>query len=158
MKSLNIQIPEGYEIASFDQSTGEIKFKEKPKNIMERITSIQSALSELGETDNEVIRYRKLLTVFDDPTDHLVNYQTAVVLIRAINEKREPDWNNTNESKYFNYFDMRGSSGFRFGGHASWNSLTYVGSRLCFFKPEHGKYLAEKFPDVFKNFMLIIKK
>lgn len=127
-------------------------------DIMERINSIEDAIRELGADDNEVIRLQKLKTVFDDPDDHLVNYQTAVVLVRAINEKREPNWDDASEWKYQNYFDMRGSSGFRFRDYGLWLSDSYVGSRLCFFNPEHGKYLAEKFPDVFKNFMLIVKK
>ena len=127
------------------------------QSVTERIKTIADAIAELGEADNEVIRYQKLLTVLTDPTDHLVNYQTAVVLVRAINERREPNWDDPNEWKYFNWFCMGGSSGFRFDDYDVWRSLSRVGSRLCFFDPEHGEYLAKQFPEVFKHFMLIIK-
>lgn len=132
--------------------------KTKKQDVMERITSVENALAELGENDNEVIRYRKVLTVLNDPADHLMNYQTAVVLVRAINEKREPKWDDPNEWKYSNYFIMGGSSGFRFFGCDDWRSRSDVGSRLCVFDPSHGEYLAKQFPNVFKNFMLIINK
>lgn len=150
-----IDIPAGYE---FDSVSGrQIKLRDT-RNVMDRIKSVEDALAELGEDDNEVIRYRKLLSVFDDPKDHLVNYQTAVVLVRAINEKRVPDWNNDDEFKYSHYFIMGGSSGFRLKIYVSWLSASHVGSRLCVFDPEHGEYLANQFPDIFKNFMLIEEK
>lgn len=127
-------------------------------DVMERINSIEAAIAELGADDNEVIRYKKIISVLDDPDDHLVNYQTAVLLVRAINEKREPNWDDPNEWKYQNWFYMGGSSGFRFGGCDGWRTRSGAGSRLCFFNPEHGEYLVKQFPNVFKNFMLIIKK
>jgi hypothetical protein len=126
------------------------------KNICERITSVDAAIAELGEDDNEVVRLRKLQTIFDDPTDHLLNYQTAVVLVRAINEKREPNWNDPDEWKYTAWFHMGGSSGFRYDVCDGWGSASGVGSRLCLFDPDHGEYLAKTFTEVFKNFMLII--
>ena len=130
--------------------------KDPTPDITEVITSVEAALNYLGATDPEVIIYNKILPVFkDEPENHLLNYQTAVVLIRAINEKKEPDWD-SNESKYYNYFIM-GSSGFRFGVCVHWTTASSVGSRLCFFQPNHGRHLVEKFPDVFKNFMLINK-
>jgi len=128
------------------------------ESLIQRCGTVLAALAYLGEQDDEVIRYRKLLTVLDDPADHILNYQTAVVLVRALNEKREPDWDNSSEWKYANWFWMGGSSGFRYDGYAYWLSLSVVGSRLCFFDPQEGEWLAKQHPDVFKNFMLINKK
>ena len=99
-------------------------------DVTERIKSIEDALNELGDNHEEVIIYKKLITVFDHSC-HLVNYQAAVVLTSAINEGWVPDWDN-NEWKYQNYFVMGGSSGFRFHGYDRWASNSYVGSRLCF--------------------------
>lgn len=129
------------------------------EELLKRCGTVEAALAYLGDQDEEVIRYKKLLTVFDDPADHVVNYQTAVVLIRALNEKREPNWDDPNEWKYSNWFWMKGgSSGFRYYGCDSWFSSSIVGSRLCFFDPEAGEWLANQHLDVFKHFMLIIKK
>jgi hypothetical protein len=126
--------------------------------LMRRAGTIESALAYLGDQDDEVIRYKKILTILDDPTDHLLNYQTVVVLVRAVNEKREPDWNNPKQWKYFNWFEMGGSRGFRYGDYVCWGSNSDVGSRLCFFDSDQGEWLANQHPQVFKNFMLIIKK
>lgn len=131
----------------------------KEKQLMQRCGTILAALAYLGDQDEEVIRYKKLISVFDDPTDHLVNLQTAVVLTRAMNEKREPNWDDPKEWKYSNWFDMRGgSSGFRYRDYGNWSSLSFVSSRLCFFDTEAGEWLANHHLEVFKHFMLIIKK
>lgn len=41
-QTLKIEIPNGFEI-DFDKSSGEIKFKAKPKNVMERIMTISAS-------------------------------------------------------------------------------------------------------------------
>lgn len=131
----------------------------KEEQLMQRCGTILAALAYLGDQDEEVIRYNRLISVFDDPTDHLVNYQTAIVLVRAMNEKREPNWDDPNEWKHSNWFDMRGgSSGFRYNDCGNWRSSSDVGSRLCFFDTEAGEWLTNQHLEVFKHFMLIIKK
>jgi len=127
------------------------------QELLQRAGTIEAAIAYLGDTDEEVINYKKLLTAFDDPSNHLVNYQKAIVLVRAVNEKREPDWD-SNEWKYWNWFQMGGSSGFRFDDCVYWCSYSLVGSRLCYINDEDGRWLANQHLDVFKNFMLITKK
>ena len=53
MKTLNIEIPEGYEIDSFDKSKGEIRFKAKPKNVMEQIKTVADLLAAHGLSEEE---------------------------------------------------------------------------------------------------------
>ena len=157
METLKIEIPEGYMIDSFDKVSGQVKFKAKPKDVLERIKTIPDALRELGEQDEQVIIYRKLLTQFD-ASCHIVNYQLAVVIIRALNEKREPDWDDSSKVKYSLWFIMA-SSGFRSDGFGAWRSGSNVGSRLCFMEKRLGLHAVEQpeFMNVFKLFMTIQK-
>lgn len=59
-KTLQIQIPEGFKIDNFDINSGVVKFTPIPKNIIERVKSIDDAINELGETDVEVAELRKI--------------------------------------------------------------------------------------------------
>lgn len=130
--------------------------EKKLKDVTKRINTIDDVLRELGEDDKEVIVYRKLLTLFD-ASDHIVNYQLAVVIIRALNERKEPNWDD-GSYKYTLYFIM-GSSGFRFDVCDYWLAYSYVGSRLCFLERRLGLHAIEQpeFMNVFENFMTIKK-
>lgn len=170
MKPIQIQVPEGYEVDKFDPSTNEITFKKiVKKDMMDRIKTVQDAIDKLGSNDTEVVNLGELYLVrrsrssfdpslsngFTKLYDRLVAHQEAVVLFRAINEKREPNWNDTSEPKYSLRFIMSGSSGFRFHVCDYWSTYSTVGSRLVVFKPEHVEYLGTQFVEVFKRFMVI---
>lgn len=154
MQTLKIEIPKGYQIDSFDQLSGEIRFKETPKSIFERINTIDDVFRELGDSDQDVMDYKKLMTLFDS-SHHLVNYQLVVLIAKAMNEGWVPDWRNPNEYKYYPWFELLGSSGFRFDGCAHWTSFTRVGSRLCFQSQQKVEHAAAKFLSVYEKFMLI---
>lgn len=158
MKKLRNEIPEGYDFEKYDPEKREVILK-KQVDIRKVIAkSFEAVLDHLGELDPEVVNYKKIASVFeDDPKNHLLNYQKAVVLIRAINDGWEPDWDNGNERKYFLWFDMGSSSGFRYSAYDRWRSLSAVGSRLAFKNYEDGQWLFDQYPEVFENFMLIKK-
>jgi hypothetical protein len=154
MQTLTIPIPEGFEIDSLDKSTGKITFREKKKDVFERINSLEDAIKELGESDEDIIDLRILLNCFPDE-HYLVAQQKIVVLTKAFNEGWTPDWNNTNEVKYFPWFEMGGSSGFRFGDYVVWYSRSFVGSRLCFYSSKLAEHVGKKFTELYKDFMLL---
>lgn len=155
MKTLKIEAPDGHEI-DFDPESGEVKFKVvKPKSVRsvtERIKLVADAINDLGEEDDDVKDYRLLLTLF--PREHhLVNHQIAILLTKALNEGWTPDWSNSNEVKWYPWFDMRGPSGFRFHGYDDWRSHSSVGSRLCFKTRELTEYAGKTFTAVYEQFL-----
>ena len=154
MQTLTIPIPEGFEIDSLDKNTSQITLREKPKDVMLRINTLEDAIKELGEKDVEVIIYRKMEDFLSDQS-HPVNQQKAIILTKAFNEGWVPDWDNTIQAKYFPWFEMGGSSGFRFDVFVLWRSASYVGSRLCFKSSKLAEHVGKKFTSVYKQFMLI---
>lgn len=137
--------------------------KQKTVMTLARLTTVASAIKQLGEKDEEVKIFKKLLSVFGKEA-HITNYQLAIVLIRAANmianggKIWEPDWNNPDEVKYSLWFIMGGSSGFRYYDCDLWYSISRVGSRLCFKDADTGKHIVGKFLPVFKKFMTIKRK
>ena len=122
------------------------------KDVTERIKSVTDAINELGENDPDVIEYRKFQKA--DVPERILAQVQAELFIKALNEGWEPDWDNSNEYKYFPWFKM-GSSGFRYGDFGRWDTLSNVGSRLCFKSSELAKYAGTQFTDVYEKFMLI---
>jgi hypothetical protein len=91
----------------------------------------------------------------------MVAYAKLLIIARAINRLANggnswlPDWSNYEQYKYYPYFEMRGSSGFRFGDYDHWRSRSRVGSRLCFISYEAAEHAGKQFQDLYKEFMVI---
>lgn len=122
------------------------------KDVTERIKTIDDVFEELGECDLDVQEYRKLERA--NVADYILNNQLAVLITKALNEGWVPDWDNSNEYKYFPWFKMS-SSGFRSHDCVYWPAFSVVGSRLCFKNRELAKYAGEQFTDVYRKFMII---
>lgn len=123
--------------------------------IEDRIKSVEDAIKELGDDDCEVKEYKKLLSAGID--SHLLHYQSAIVICKALNEGWVPDWSKSSESKYFAWFNMSSSSGSGFSadGYVGWGSGSVVGSRLALKSSDLAKYAGTQFEEIFKNFMTI---
>lgn len=155
-KTLQIQIPEGFKIDNFDINSGVVKFTPIPKNIIERVKSIDDAINELGETDVEVAELRKLENA--NITSHILYKQQAVVITKALNEGWIADYTNIDQTKYeprFYYYSSYYSSagGFVCNDYGYWHSVTGVGSRLCFHSSELAKYFGTQFIDIHRKYL-----
>jgi hypothetical protein len=148
METLKINIPKGYEVDSFDTSTGEIKFREKPKHIMERIRTVDD-IFEYHDISSDDVALQ-----FTDVPEHLKYQYIAELLCQALNEGWKPDWSDNNEYKYLPWFELAGSSGFRFYDYDGWRTTSAVGSRLCLKSADLAQYAGEQFTDLYKKFML----
>lgn len=149
MQTLKIEIPDGFEIDSFDKQTPEIKFKPKPKKVTERIKTVADVLADNGLTQ---VQFDYLC---EGLSQDEIAYRILKMLAKSLNEGWTPNWRNSNEVKYVPWFEMAGSSGFRFFVCVHWVSDSCVGSRLCFKTRELAEYAANQFTDVYRSFMLI---
>jgi hypothetical protein len=92
-------------------------------------------------------------------TDHaaMIAHAKLVIIARAANklandgQEWKPDWNDDNW-KYYPWFEMGGSSGFRFYVCDRWYSNSTVGSRLCFISREVAEYIGKQFTDLYKDY------
>lgn len=148
MQTLTIPIPEGYEIDSLDKSSGEVKLKEKPKSIIERIKTIDDVLKENGMTQQDLDKQFKRVP------DHLKWQYVAELLCEILNDGWVADWDDSSQPKYFPWWKM-GSSGFRFHANDGWNTISSVGSRLCLKSRELVNHVGEHFPELHKKFMIL---
>ncbi|ANF51723.1 hypothetical protein A0O34_14960 [Chryseobacterium glaciei] len=152
MEILKIQVPEGFQIDSFDKSTGEIKFAPKPKDIKERIKHFDDVLLYHGINSDVFKKECSFLT------DDEIAYRQLRLIVSALNEDFPPDWQNNNQWKYFPWFDMDDSSSsgrFSFYGSDYQSSDSFCGSRLCFKSRELCDYAATTFIEIYRKFFTI---
>lgn len=83
-----------------------------------------------------------------------------VIIARAANRLAnggkpwKPDFSNS-DWKYWPWFYMdKGSSGFRFYGCDYWDSLSDVGSRLCYISREVCEYVAKTFIKEYRDYFM----
>lgn len=77
------------------------------------------------------------------------------IIIEAMNEGWKPDFNNTQQIKWYCYFNWSSAG---FGYSAPVNSLTlahaYIGVRLCCKSNEIASYVGQQFLDLYKEIFL----
>lgn len=124
-----------------------VSFLNRP--VTDRIKTIDDVLADHGLTR----------PVFDKRCEHLTDdekaYRLLKLITQSLNEGWSPDWNDTDQWKYYPWFYMGGSSGFRYCDYVSRDSVSDVGSRLCFISRELAIYAGQQFTEVYKQFMLI---
>lgn len=80
----------------------------------------------------------------------------------ALNEGWKPDWNNTDQYKYYPYFYIqenakgKGSAGFSFAAthYAAANASASFGSRLCFYASRLARYAGNQFTDLYEQILI----
>lgn len=80
----------------------------------------------------------------------------------ALNEGWKPDWNNTDQYKYYPYFYIqenakgKGSAGLSSAVASSSASVTSatIGSRLCFYASRLARYAGNQFTDLYEQILI----
>lgn len=80
----------------------------------------------------------------------------------ALNEGWKPDWNNTDQYKYYPYFYIqenakgKGSAGLSCAcaGHSASSTAAFVGSRLCFYASRLARYAGNQFTDLYEQILI----
>lgn len=129
-----------------EDSFGKEFFSQK---ITDRIKTFEDAC-ELLNIDSSIGK-------LDSDSADIQAYKQLKIIVEALNEGWKPNWNDSNERKWYPYFDMRTSSGFGFShsDFGRWTSSTTVGSRLCFKSEELAEYAGKQFTEIYKQFLTL---
>lgn len=122
-------------------------------NITDRVKSFEDACQVLGISTN-VPEVKGL------PRKHqkaiIANYK-LIVIAEALNEGWKPNWQDSDEYKYYPWFDMSNPAGVGFSSTYTSASLTGAnfGSRLCLKNRELAIYFGQTFTDLFNDSLLL---
>lgn len=116
--------------------------------ITDRIKTFEDACAELGIVPNLALEAYEVLS-----SDEIA-YCKLKIIAEALNEGWKPDWSNSDEYKYYPWFEYsRSGSGFVYSDTYYANTHTYIGSRLCFKSREIAKYIGEQFNDLYNDYL-----
>ena len=123
------------------------------KKVTDRIKTFEDALAEVGASDE--VRVLLAYTGSDPVFLAAVNFTKATIICQALNEGWVPNWDNSSEYKYYPWFKMAVSSGFRYDGCVGDFTYSAVGSRLVFKSSELAVYAGTQFTEIYKSFMTL---
>lgn len=120
--------------------------------ITDRLKSLLDAIEYLGLDPARCIPYSSPI---NDRQVAVNGIEEAFIAIEAINESWTPDYDNPKQDKWEIWWDMRNGR-LVFYGVDGWNSISDVGSRLCFKNAELAKWAASQnwFIEICKKFMV----
>lgn len=144
-KKLYDQQPDWFK-KELEDTFGKECFEKIPYN---RIKTFADACKACDTTEEEFERSYGNLGLDDD----IINYLKLKIITKAINQDWTADWNNTNQRKWYPYFNLSSGFGFSCSGYNCGYTGTTVGSRLCFESEEKANYAGKQFLELYKQFL-----
>ena len=89
-----------------------------------------------------------------DLPDDVVAYMKLRIIVKAINGGKVMNFKDTNENKYYPWFNAAGSvSGFSYDGYSYDYGYSFVGAHLCFIDSARAKYAATQFLSIYNDYI-----
>jgi hypothetical protein len=114
------------------------KIIEASANIYDRVKTVEDAIQILGVSTYA----QKQVRAFND----------LCIIIKVLNEGWYPNWQDTNEKKYYIWWNMRG--GFSLHAVHYNDGTTDVPSALCFKSRELAEYCSKQFKNLYEDLYL----
>jgi len=122
-----IEIDRMFEVCTQEQFPILKKFLKRTESLIDEINSFEDACEKLGITDSE--NEINILNSLSTPNKFkLIAFYKLEIIIRALNNGWYPDFKNSSENKFFNYF--RDNNGFSFCNVICITTIMYVPSAL----------------------------
>ncbi|GAB1462206.1 hypothetical protein [Pedobacter sp.] len=89
-----------------------------------------------------------------DLPDDIAAYMKLRIIVKAINGGKSMDFKNTNENKYYPWFNAAGSvSGFSYYYYYYVDGCSSVSSRLCFIDSKRAEYAGKQFLSIYNEYI-----
>lgn len=130
-------------------------FREELENVFGKKALKELSFKDIKTFDDacEMLGLNRDAVLIGCQTIDEIAYRKIKIIASAINQGWEPDWDNTNQQKWYPYFKLSSGFGFSDSGCSYGSASAGVGSRLCFETEEKAKYAGSQFTDIYKNFL-----
>lgn len=124
------------------------------RDITDRIKTYEDACELLGLDSDDM---PDVSCVPEEDEKSHIAYHKLIIIARALNEGWRPNWKNTNEDKWFNwwYIDTNTAGfGSAYSANAPSHTTAALGSRLCFKTKKLAVYAANQFQSLYEDYLL----
>ena len=123
------------------------------ENKFDKINTIEDIINILGNDDIDVIHYNNL--ILNNAKKYDIAEYGIILIAKVLNEGWVPNWDNSNERKWYNWFRWNPSTSrfvFSDTGYVYWGAFTSGGSRLCFREESLAAFAANRFSDFYNQY------
>lgn len=117
------------------------------QSVIDRIKTYEDACRELGIEDPSITFSGG---ISEEETLSTIAYIQLRRITEALNEGWKPDWENTNELKHYNWFNMNSSAA---PGYS--HAFSRIAAHLYFKSRELAEYAGKQFEDIYREFMTL---
>lgn len=114
------------------------------------IKTFEEACEKLGQHETKLPDVSALPEKY---AKSIIAHFKLMVIIEAINNGWIPDWDDSNQAKYYPWFKMGSGFGFSYADYVVWESDAYAGSRLAYETVEKALYGGKQFEDLYNDFL-----
>lgn len=130
-----------------------LNFPELGMKVTDRVKTLSDAYKELG-ADGALAQ--NLIEQTANLSKDELAYKKLKVIAEALNEGWKPNWDDSNERKYYPWFKKSLSGvGFSSFDYDCDRSGTGVGSRLVFKSEDLAKYAGTQFLEIYNDFLIL---
>jgi hypothetical protein len=148
MNTITINIPDGKEAVQEEKEGSVIiTFKDKSKNIMERVKTFQIACNLCS--NDKLIDALKCAVSCNMP-DHIIAHIEALIVAEVLNEGWKPDLQDHGQRKWIAYFEKRGNE-ISFFGSDCYYSRTGAHLILSFRSQMLSDYFGQQFIEIHRR-------
>jgi len=124
----------------------------QPGSVMDRVNTFEDALKELGIEMPDMAVYQSHYTPLEKAAMHAYR---LMIINAALNEGWLPNWMDSNQQKWYPWFNnaINPSGGFSFYGCVFDDTYTHVSSRLVFKSRELAEYAGKQFIEEYNQFL-----
>lgn len=120
--------------------------------ITDRVKTFEDACKIKGVNPDDVLPYHKYSSPFEIALNGIAKIWT---IIEVINEGWVADMTDTNQPKFYPWFEQRSGSGLSYLGYVTWRSSTYCGVRFALKNKENAIYVGKQFISIYEEFSII---
>jgi hypothetical protein len=132
----------------------EVTIKINGKGVEITLTKAQVKQIECQNQMQKIYEYHntseeKFNTLYKDVSEFAKAQEIERMIVNFYNKGVQPDWNNTEQYKYYPYFNL--GKNFSFNSCNSWRSISVFSAHLCFLRIEDLQEAIEVFKTQYEN-------
>lgn len=129
-------------------------FKQQLEEAFGKACFIKKSFRDIKTFEDACNELENLTPIRNDESPDEIAYKKLKIVVAAINQGWIPDWDNTDQRKWYPWFVLSSGFGFSYTGYDCAYARAFVGSRLCTDTLDKVLFIAKHFEELYRDYFL----